>query len=119
MVFEATILVVPFLGVEGVTIPFRLLVSALLWPVVGLLSLLLVVPFGWQAAVANIFLDVTAETTPVGFWETHLIEPPTSEELGRPVVPLVHMVYENPQVLRLVAEWIASRGLTVPEDAVT
>jgi hypothetical protein len=68
-----------------------------MWLAIPLLSILML-PFGWQAAVANIFLNVTAETTPPGSWEIHLIEPPTSEEIGAPVPPLMHKVYENPRV---------------------
>lgn len=89
------------------------LLSAMLWLVIALLSLLLVIPFGWQAAVANILLDVTAENTPPGSWEIHLIEPPTSEELGGAVPPSMHSVYENPRVQRKLAEWIKRRGLAI------
>src|SRR5262245_25972053 len=86
----------PFLGV---------LLAALTWLMIPLLSILMLA-FGWQAAIANILLDVTAETTPPGSWEIHLIEPPTSEELGVPVPPLMHSVYENPRVHRKLSEWI-------------
>jgi len=112
LVFAVAIyLVLPFIGAEGVTLPLRLVTSALLWPVIATLSILLVAPFGWQAAVANLFLDVTVDTTPVGSWEIHLVNPPTSEELGVPVPPLMHMAYENPHVLRKLGEWINQRGL--------
>lgn len=84
--------------------------AALIWLIIiPLLSLLLVLPFGWQAAFANILLDVTADTTPPGSWEIHLIEPPTSEEIGGPVPPLMHKVYENPRVQRKLGEWIETR----------
>jgi hypothetical protein len=85
--------------------------AALIWLIIiPLLSLLLVLPFGWQVAFANILLDVTADTTPPGSWEIHLIEPPTSEEVGAPVPPLMHWVYENPRVLRKLGEWIETRS---------
>ena len=116
LVFTGAIfLVLPFIGAEGVTLPFRLVTSALLWPVIGVLSILLIAPFGWQAAVANLFLDVTVDTTPVGSWEIHLVNPPTSEELGVPVPPLMHKVYENPQALRKLGEWISERAEQHPE----
>jgi len=72
--------------------------------------MLLVLPFGWQVAFANILLDVTAESTPPGSWEIHLIEPPTSEEIGGPVPPLMHKVYENPRVQTKLGQWIETRG---------
>jgi hypothetical protein len=86
------------------------LLALLTWLMIPVLSMLLVLPFGWQVALANLLLDVTAETTPLGSWETHLIEPPSSEEIGGPVPPLMHKVYENPRVQRKLGEWIETRG---------
>jgi hypothetical protein len=44
--------------------------SALLIWLLGLvLSLLMWLPFGWQVALANVFLDVTSDATPIGAWE--------------------------------------------------
>lgn len=58
--------------------------------------------------MANILLDVTAEATPPGSWIVHLIEPPTSKELNKDALPLMHsLVYENPRVLKFVCDWIA------------
>jgi hypothetical protein len=89
------------------------LLAVLMWLAIPLLSILML-PFGWQAAVANIFLNVTAETTPPGSWEIHLIEPPTSEEIGAPVPPLMHKVYENPRVQIRLGEWIETLGWRGP-----
>lgn len=89
---------------------FGSVLAMLCWLIIPVLSMLLVLPFGWQAALANILLDVTAETTPPGSWKIHLIEPPTSEELGGPVPPLMHKVYENPRVHQKLNEWIETRG---------
>jgi hypothetical protein len=98
-----------FLGwVDMTTVFFRLVASAVVWPVIGLLSVLLL-PFGKEIAMANILLDVTAETTPAGSWMVHLIEPPTSEELGKDTLPLMRcVVYENPRVLALLSHWIGN-----------
>jgi hypothetical protein len=46
------------------------------------------------------------ESTPVGRWETYLLEPPSSEELGTPVPPLMHGVHQNPRAHELVGRWI-------------
>jgi len=89
------------------------LLAVLMWLAIPLLSILML-PFGWQAAVANIFLNVTAETTPPGSWEIHQIEPPTSEEIGAPVPPLMHKVYENPRVQIKLGEWIETLGWRGP-----
>jgi hypothetical protein len=88
---------------------FLLLKSALVWPVIVVLSALLILPFGWQVAVANIFLDVTSDPTPIGSWEMHLVEPATSRELGVSIPHLSHMVYENRHAHELIGDWIASR----------
>jgi hypothetical protein len=100
-----------FLGsVEHATIFASMLVSAIVWPVVVLLSVLLL-PFGREVAKANIRLDVTAETTPVGSWTVHLVEPPTIQQLDKDTLPLMHSVaYENPEVLKVLGDWIKARS---------
>ena len=76
-----------------------------------MLSLLMVIPFGWQAAIANFFLDVSVDATPIGSWKVHLINPPTSAQLGTPVPPMMHAVHGNPQAIRILGDWIEQRGL--------
>jgi hypothetical protein len=106
---EALFLVIPFFGVDVATIGFRFLVSSLIWPMIFLLSIFQLPFFGWRIALANVLLDVTAETTPVGSsWIVHLIEPPASRESGKDIPPLMHsVIYENPLVLAIVCDWIA------------
>ena len=97
-----------FIGwVSVVTTPFRFAIGMVVWPVLLLLSILLL-PFGREVALANLLLDVTAETTPAGDWKVHLMEPPTTKELEKDAPPLINSVYENPRVLELVSSWIAS-----------
>lgn len=61
--------------------------------------------------LANIFLDVTAEATPItgpkGIpWAVHLIAP-ASRDSGANQSLLMHStVYENPRVLGVVCDWI-------------
>jgi pimeloyl-ACP methyl ester carboxylesterase len=101
------VLFVPGYGVPGVTTPFRILVSFLTWPTIAILSLFLALPFGWEVALANILLDVTAETTPTGSWTVHMFPAPTAKELDTDAVPLMHsVVYENPRALAFIAKWI-------------
>jgi hypothetical protein len=105
----AIFLITPGLGAEGVSLPVALITSVLLWPLLAILSALLILPFGWQAAVSNLFLDVFVDTTPVGSWEIHLIDPPASEQLGVPIPSLGHTIYENPYALNKLGEWISQR----------
>jgi hypothetical protein len=130
--FETVVLAVPFLGVDGATMPVRLAVAALVWPVVLALSLILLL-FGWEVAVANILLDVSTESAPEGSWTVHLKEPlkeppvraaapaaSDEEETASPTVadghsdvPLMHsVVYENPAVIEDICEWIEAGGGT-------
>jgi hypothetical protein len=88
------------------TIGPKIIVSAFVWPVMFMLSVLLL-PFGWEVAKANILLDVTAETTPVGSWMVHLVETPTTQELVRDTPSLIHSVaYESPRVLKVISDWV-------------
>jgi hypothetical protein len=111
IVLEALILIIPFVGgVDFATALFRFAVSALIWPIMLLLSVFLL-PFGWRIALANVLLDVTAETTPIGrSWTVNLVEPPESNESGKGTQPLMHsIIYENPAALEIVCDWIAKR----------
>jgi hypothetical protein len=56
---------------------FASVLATMTWLLIPVLSMLLVLPFGWQVALANLLLNVTVESTPIGSWEIHLIEPPT------------------------------------------
>jgi hypothetical protein len=69
-------------------------------------------------ALANILLDVTAETTPTGSWTVHMFQAPTARELGTNAVPLMHsVVYENPHALAFIAKWMAPEELPGPARA--
>ena len=75
---ETLVLLVPVFGAMGATAPLRILVAFLTWPTIVILSLFLVLPFGIDVALANILLDVTAETTPTGSWTVHMFPAPTA-----------------------------------------
>jgi len=93
-----------------VTLAPLLLISILIWPMIVLLSVFLL-PFGWRIALANILLDVTAETTPLGSsWTVHVLPPPAKSEL-KDATPLMHStVYDDPAALDIICDWIATRG---------
>jgi hypothetical protein len=103
------------MGADAVALPLRVIAAALLWPMIAVLSALLVIPFGWQAAVANAFLDVTVEATPVGSWTVHLVDVPTSADAGEHAPRLAHRIYDNPEVLKALGAWIQRRP--VPQAA--
>ena len=107
---EALILFIPKYGVDWATASLRFVISLMVWPMILLLSVFLFLPFGWRIALANVLLDVTAETTPVGSsWNVHLVLP-ESKEPGDEIhnIPLMHsIIYENPSVLKIVCDWIA------------
>jgi hypothetical protein len=107
---EALILFIPKYGVDWATASLRFVVSLMVWPMILLLSVFLFLPFGWRIALANVLLDVTAETTPVGSsWNVHLVLPESKEprdEIHN--IPLMHsIIYENPSVHKIVCDWIA------------
>jgi hypothetical protein len=107
---EALILLIPKYGVDWATASLRFVVSLMVWPMIFLLSVFLL-PFGGRIALANVLLDVTAETTPVGSsWNVHLVLPESRDHPGDEMhsVPLMHsIIYENPSVLKIVCDWIA------------
>ena len=108
------IALVPTLGAKGIVFIPQLIVSLLLWPVMIVLCLFFI-PFGWQAAVANLFLDISVESTPDGSWQIHSMSPPmskklevssASEKLEVSSPSMKHGVYENPNVITKLTEWI-------------
>ena len=98
-------------GLYGATFPARLAVAVLTWPIILLLSLFLVIPFGWEVAVANVLLDASAEATPLGAWTVHTVAPLTSVEIDSDDIPLVHSaIYDNPHVIALISRWLQTRA---------
>jgi hypothetical protein len=105
-------------GLYGATFPARLAVAVLTWPIILLLSLFLVIPFGWEVAVANVLLDASAEATPLGAWTVHTVAPLTSVEIDSDDIPLVHSaIYDNPQVIALISSWMRTRAELDPRTA--
>jgi hypothetical protein len=86
-----------------------LLAGALLYPV-GVMMWFLLLPFGWRIANANILLEVTVETTPIGEWKTNLCEPPLLADTGKVAPPLAHSaVYENEKALKLITNFLGGK----------
>jgi len=99
---------------DAAAAPLEFVSYLLLFAVICALSVLLL-PFGRQIALASVFLDVTAETTPPGEWTVHLLtEEPRLGRAGE-LQPLQHsMVYDNNEAIRRICDWIASTPRAQP-----
>jgi len=87
--------------------PIRILIGGVLFMIIIILSITLLPFGGWQIALSNIFLDITAETTPPGTWVVHEIEPSPSQDQAGHVPPLEHsVVYEDESALKLICDWM-------------
>jgi len=92
--------------------PVQFVINALLLAIIILLSITLL-PFGWQVALSNIVLDITAETTPPGRWEVNQIELSPRQVQAGDVQPLQHsVVYEDPRSLTLICDWMERTEMT-------
>jgi len=93
------------------TLLFDFLVGGVLLGVILLLSITLL-PFGRQVALSNVLLDVTAETTPPGDWEMHLLTPAEHVDgTGQMAAadPLRHSIYEDPRTHEIIGDWIEEK----------
>ena len=94
--------------VDHATIVFKFITLIILFPVIFLLSLVLI-PFGWEIAFANLLINVNAEPTPPGHWNLHLLEPSLSHSEIYYDQPLMHsLVYEDSKALVLIFDWMKS-----------
>ncbi len=92
--------------------PVQFTISAILFAIIIVLSITLL-PFGWQVALSNILLDVTAETTPPGTWEVTQIEPTHNQVQAGDVQPLQHsVVYDDPHSHALICNWMERTEMT-------
>jgi pimeloyl-ACP methyl ester carboxylesterase len=77
----------------------------LLWPVLGLLGLCLL-PFGPEAALTTPAWEVSVEPVPVGRWTVHHV---TNRHGGRGLLSLSHSAYNEPRVVRAIAQWVLEK----------
>ncbi len=81
------------------------LIAPLVWV---FLTLLCVPPFGWELAVRNILLGISAESTPKGRWQVELIAPTTPA--SGVAVPLSHSeIYDSEIGQAKLIAWIRDR----------
>jgi hypothetical protein len=78
------------------------LLALALWPIWSLFLL----GFGWEIAVAGLFFDVFAESTPPGRWRLHHVSAPDhgSESVLRPMRHA--FLHDDPRVFAAVVAWI-------------
>jgi hypothetical protein len=84
----------------------QVVLSIVMWALVLLLSIALIVPFGPHLALANVFLDMTAEATPLGRWEVHQVPPRGPDGSSGDLPPMAHSVYTNDKAIALACDWI-------------
>lgn len=74
----------------------------------AILPSLLMVAYGWQLAVANIAVDVSAEAAPAGDWRVVTLQP--QHAVGDPSAStLAHSaLYDDPRALAIIVEWVQS-----------
>lgn len=74
--------------------------------------------FGRELAIANLFLDVSAETTPPGSWSVHLVPLSAPERsVDTNALRLSHScVYDDASVLGLITSWIRGGVLASAVD---
>ena len=85
----------------------RVLAAAVIWPVVAVLMLVLTPVFGPSIAGANILLDVTAETTPLGAWTVHLFGIGSDDKGSNSGTEMQHsLIYDDEDVHKLIGDWI-------------
>jgi hypothetical protein len=81
------------------------LLAPLVWAFLTLLSIL---PFGWELAVRNLLLGISAESTPEGCWQVELIAPTTPTQGVE--VPLSHSeIYDSEIGQAKLIAWIRDR----------
>ncbi|MBU0964910.1 MAG: hypothetical protein KKA54_00890 [Proteobacteria bacterium] len=87
-------------------IPIRVFISILFFLSILTLSAF-ILPFGWQLALTNLFLNTTAESTPLGSWETYLIAPKDLHKDNIKLQGFEHSkVHDSSYVHTIIADWI-------------
>ncbi len=95
-------------AVLSILIILRILLYLLAPPITALLTVISLLPFGWELAIRNILLGVSAESTPKGAWKLELVESiPVSEGSE---VPLSHSeIYDNEVAITKLIAWMRDR----------
>lgn len=96
--------------VDTATGVFRFIASLALVPAALALAVFML-PIDWRVALANLLVDVTAETAPPGSWTMVQVVPERAEREQRAAPGLAHsIVYEDERALRAIVEWILQRA---------
>lgn len=78
--------------------------TLVLWPVLILLGIALL-PFGAEAVMTTLLMEVSAEPVPRGSWTVHQYSPPIDLQQG--VFSLAHSVpYDDPRIIQLIGSWM-------------
>ena len=93
---------------EAAAIFFRFAATLAVLPAALILALCML-PIDWRVAVANLLVDVTAETAPPGAWTLRQFVPLASDARGGQAPGLAHSaIYEDERAIGAIVEWIRS-----------
>ena len=88
-------------------VPLRFLAATAVWPVIAMLTMVLGLGFGPSIAFANLLLDVTAETTPLGEWKVHQFGILQDADAVSSGTEIRHsMIYDDVRVHNKIGDWI-------------
>ena len=95
---------------EVAAIFFRFAATVAVLPAALILALCML-PIDWRVAVANLFIDVTAETAPPGAWTLHQFVPRKADARGGEAPGLAHSaIYDDERAIGAIVEWILASG---------
>jgi hypothetical protein len=93
-------------GLYGYVFNF-VLSGVALFPLLAILAVL-VIPFGWELAIACTRLDVTVEATPPGTWVVHQLSPFNDRSVND--LGMSHAAtHERPDAIHVVRSWVESK----------
>lgn len=103
--------------VGAATVIFRFIALLALVPAAFALALCML-PFDWRVALANLLVDVTAETAPPGTWTMHQFVPEKPQPGSQTTPGLAHSaIYDDERAIRTIVDWIRNAGSQVPARA--
>ncbi len=64
---------------------------------------------GFRFAVANMYLDISVEATPIGEYEVTLLSPSSAADPDTPGGLLHSALYDDERAVKLICDFIAAR----------
>jgi hypothetical protein len=83
-------------------------IAILAAPIVLILAITLLV-FGPRFAIANMYLDISVEATPIGEYEVTLLSPPSAGDPDTPGGLSHSALYDDERAVKRICDFIAAR----------